>query len=135
MSLEVLEALQETGVPTRLDTAKRVLVFIVNAMSSPTTKWDQSESAPGPLDIVSKSAGTPIDRYSYETIEVLKDTGARWQTARLLRESAAFKDNKDPAVAAALRLPDAEIYAVDVSFAELDERDGTLFFESAADDV
>ena len=127
MSLEVLEALQETGVPTRLDTAKRVLVFIVNAMSSPTTKWDQSESAPGPLDIVSKSAGTPIDRYSYETIEVLKDMGARWRTARLLRESAAFKDNKDPAVAAALRLPDAEIYAVDVSFAALDERDELYF--------
>ena len=122
MSLEVLEALQETHVPTRLDTAKRVLVFIVNAMSSPTTKWDQSESAPGPLDILSKSAGTPIDRYSYETIEVLKDMGARWRTARTIRESAAFKDNKDPAVAAALRLPDAEIYAIDVSFAALKDK-------------
>ena len=58
---------------------------------------------------------------------MLKDTAARWRTARLIRESAAFKDNKDPAVAAALRLPDAEIYAIDVSFAALDEKDELYF--------
>ena len=127
MSMEVLEALQETHVPTGFETAKSALVFIVNAMSSPTTKWDQSESAPGPLDILSKSAGTPIDRYSYETIEVLKDTGARWRTARMIRESAAFKDNKDPAVAAALRLPDPKIYAIDVSFAAWTRKMNSIF--------
>jgi hypothetical protein len=35
--------------------------------------------------------------------------------------------NKDPADAAALRLPNAEIYAIDVSFAALDERDELYF--------
>ena len=74
------------------------------------------------MDILLKSAGTPIDAFSYETIELLRDTAARWQTMRLIRKSAAFAANKDPAVAAALRVPDAEIYAIDVSFAALKDK-------------
>ena len=41
---------------------------------------------------------------------------------KLLRESAAFAANRDPAVTAALRTPDATIYAIDVSFAALKDK-------------
>jgi len=47
---------------------------------------------------------------------------ARWQTLRRIRNSAAHKDNKDPAIAAALRVPDAEVYAIDVSFPALKDK-------------
>ncbi len=40
----------------------------------------------------------------------------------MLRNSAAFKANTDPAVAAALRVPAAEIYAIDVSFSALKDK-------------
>ena len=40
----------------------------------------------------------------------------------MLRDSAAFAANKDPAVAAALRVPAAEIYAIDVSFSALKDK-------------
>src|SRR5205823_3333038 len=53
---------------------------------------------------------------------LLKDTAAKWQSARLVRNSAAMADNKDPAVAAALRVPNAEIYAIDVSFPALKDK-------------
>ena len=69
-----------------------------------------------------KSTGTPIDRYSYEAVELLKDTAAQWQAARLIRNSAAMATNRDPAVAAALRIPDISIYAIDVSFAALKDK-------------
>ena len=51
-----------------------------------------------------------------------RDTAAQWQTMRLIRNSAAMAANKDPAVAAAMRIPDAEIYAIDVSFAALKDK-------------
>ncbi len=35
---------------------------------------------------------------------------------RLIRNSASLEANQDPAVAAALRVPDTEIYAIDMSF-------------------
>ena len=121
-ALEVLEALHEAGLPTPLDSAKRIIVFVVNSLSSPPTNWDESFSPPGTIDILLKSAGTPIDAFSYETIELLRDTAARWNTMRLVRNSAAFAANKDPAVAQALRTPPAEIYAIDVSFSALKDK-------------
>lgn len=121
-ALEILEALHDAGIPTPLDSARRIIVFVVNSLSSPPTDWDLSETPPGTVDILLKSAGTPIDHYSYESVELLKDTAARWQTLRQIRDSAAMKANKDPAVAALLRIPDAEIYAIDVSFPALKDK-------------
>ena len=121
-ALEVLEALHEAGQPTPLDHAKRIIVLVVNSLSTPPTNWDEKFSPPGTIDILLKSAGTPIDAFSYETVESLKDTAARWATMRMLRQSAAFAANKDPAVAKALRVPAAEIYAIDVSFAQLKDK-------------
>jgi NTE family protein len=121
-SLEVLQALHEAGVKTPLDSAKRIVVFIVNSLSLPPTEWDLSETPPGTVEILLKAAGTPIDAYSYEATELLKDTAARWQTMRLIRNSAAMANNTDPAVTAALRVPGPEIYAIDVSFPALKDK-------------
>ncbi len=118
-ALEIFQALHEAGMPTPLDHARRIVVFIVNSLSSPPTNWDESERPPGPVQVLLKSAGTPIDAFSFEAVELLRDTAKQWQTARLIRNSAAMAVNKDPAVAAALRIPNAEIYAIDVSFAAL----------------
>jgi NTE family protein len=121
-SLEVIEALDELGMQTPLAKARRIIVFVVNSLSAPPTNWDLSESPPGSVDVLLKAAGTPIDQYSYESVELLKDTAAQWRGARLVRNSAAMASNKDPAVAAVLRVPDVEIYAIDVSFAALKDK-------------
>jgi NTE family protein len=121
-ALEILQALHEAGLPSPLDDTRRIIVFVVNSLSTPPTNWDESYSPPSTIDILLKSAGTPIDAFSYETVESLKDTAARWQTMRMLRKSAAFAANQDPVVAKALRVPDAEIYAIDVSFSQLKDK-------------
>ncbi len=84
-ALELLEALNDIGVPTQLDSARRIIVFVVNSLSSPPTDWDKSEVPPGTLDILVKATGVPIDHYSYEAVELLKDIAARWQAMRRLR--------------------------------------------------
>jgi NTE family protein len=121
-TLEIIEALHEAGQTSPLDGARRIIVFIVNSLSSPPTDWDLSESPPGMVDVLLKSAGTPIDAFSFEAVELLRDTAARWQTLRKVRDSTAMAANKDPAVAAALRIPDAEIFAIDVSFPALKDK-------------
>ena len=107
-TLEISEALNEAGRPSPLDGKRRVIVFIVNSVSSPPTDWDLSESPPGSVQVLLKATGTPIDAFSFEAVELLRDTAARWNTMRKVRNSAAMAANKDPAVAAALRAPDAE---------------------------
>ena len=65
-----------------------------------------SDTIPNDLEILLRATGVPIDRYSYEAIEVLREMVARWNAAR-------------PAAGAARAAgsPDVEIFAVDVSFA------------------
>ena len=118
-ALELLEALHAKGLPTPLDHVKRVIVFVVNSLSSPPTNWDESESPPGTVDILLKATGVPIDHYSYEAIEQLKDIAARWRTARELRDLAGCSTNENTPICNAIRVPQAEIYAIDVSFAAL----------------
>jgi NTE family protein len=121
-ALELMEALQQAGVPTRLDSVRRIVVFIVNSVSVPRTKWDETVDPPGTVDLLIQASGVPIDHYSYEAVELLKDKAARWQLLRQLRQSKAFEANTDPAIADALKGPDVDIYAIDVSFAALKDR-------------
>jgi NTE family protein len=112
-----IEALRLIGQPTPLDQVRRVVVVVVNSLSTPKTDWDKRESAPGPVDILLKVTGVPIDHYSYEAVELLGDTAARWQTMREMRDAAAPADRTKPAFREAMRIPNAEIFVVDVSFA------------------
>jgi NTE family protein len=121
-TLELIEALRESGRPTPFDNVRRILVFVVNSLSDPPTNWDMSEEPPGTVATMLKAAGTPIDRSSFENVEQLKDTAARWRTMRMIANSKAMAANTDPAVAKALNVPTAEIYAIDVSFAALSDK-------------
>ena len=118
-ALEFLEALHDKGLPTPLDHVRRIIVFVVNSLSSPPTNWDESENPPGTVDILLKATGVPIDHYSFEAVEQLKDIAARWRAARRIRNLAGCSTNKDLPVCAEVRPPEAEIYAIDVSFAQL----------------
>jgi NTE family protein len=117
--LEELEALRLEGVPTPLDHARRLAVFVVNSLSTPPLGWDQRRGAPGTVEVLLQATGVPIDHYSYEAVELLRDTAARWKMLHGIRDSGAINDNGDPALAEVMRVPNLEVYVINVSFAEL----------------
>jgi NTE family protein len=121
-ALNFLEALHDAGLPTPLDYVRRIVVMVVNSLSSPPTNWDESENGPGTIDVLLKATGVPIDHYSYEAVELLKDIAARWEKARQVRELAGCSTNKDLPVCGGVRPPEAEVYAIDVSFAALPDK-------------
>jgi NTE family protein len=120
--IELYEALHEAGQRTPLAHVKRIIVFVVNSQSSPATNWAKAEEGPGTIPILIKATGVPIDRYSGEQVEQLKDIEARWKTLRQIRDSGAFARDKDPAVAFVKNAPDAVLYAIDVSFARIKDK-------------
>ena len=75
-----------------------------------------------PLVLALKATGVPIDRYSYEAIELMKDIIARWKTLRTLKESRVFQVGASGNLPAALNVPDIEVYPIDVSFEALRDR-------------
>ena len=118
-AITLFEALHEAGMPTPLDNVRRIVVFVVNSLSSPPSTWSEVEEPPGSIPILIKSAGVPIDRYSGESVELLKDIAARWKVLRQIRDAATFGP-ADPAIATYVqRAPKPELYAINVSFSAL----------------
>lgn len=115
--LEELESSQRQRRASKLDGVKRIVVFVVNSLSVPKTNWDQSENPPNDLEILVKATGVPIDRYSYEAVELLKDLMARWKLLRELKTGEAFANGGNLTLARAVDVPDIELFAIDVSFA------------------
>jgi NTE family protein len=120
--LETFEALRAAGQPTPLDSVRRIIIFVVNSVSSPSTDWNTSEESPQTLTILTKAAGVPIDRYASESIELLKDIDARWAALREIRDSPAFAKNKDAKIANVVNVPNADIHTIDVSFQALKDK-------------
>jgi len=123
--LETLEASRGFRRTGKIDTVRRIVVFVVNSLSQPKTNWDQTERPPADVQILLKATGVPIDRYSYEAVELLKDLIDRWQTVRSLKAAGAFVNAGNPALARAVDVPDIDLYPVDVSFSahpDSDER-------------
>jgi NTE family protein len=116
-ALESWEAARKSGFTYDFDATRRVIVFVVNSLSVPKNNWDRHERPPNDLEILVKAAGVPIDRYSYEAVELLKDLIARWQNARALKAAGAFASANNPALARASDVPEIDVYAIDVSFA------------------
>ena len=118
-TLATFEALHEAGIATPLDRVRNIFVFIVNSLAEPPNDWDRHEDPPGTFDVLIKATGTPIDRYSYDTVETLKDMQARWQLLREVRDAIGPLATKDPRLMFIARAPEVNIYVVDVSFAVL----------------
>jgi NTE family protein len=122
-SLEQIEASEQYRRATKINKLKRIVVFVVNSLSIPETDWDQHERPPNDFEILLKATGVPIDRYSYEAVELLKDIIFRWKEVRALRAAGAFANAGNAALARAADVPDIDLYAIDVSFPELENKD------------
>jgi len=120
--IEAYEALHALGSPSPLSNVHRIVIFVVNSLSVPKTNWDEFEDPPGTLDTLIKASGVPIDRYSFEAVELLKDIAARWQLMRRIRDSPAFDKDKETALVEVRNAPDIQLYAINVSFAELKDK-------------
>lgn len=122
----VLETLEELGVSSafREDVGfggiRRVVLIVVNARSAPKTEWDRSETPPGFLLQLLQASSVPIDRYSFETIETMKDRQEIYSWRReLLIARARLAGATEAQAEAGLPLPKLSLHTLDVSFDNL----------------
>ncbi len=73
----------------------KVAIVVVNAFSKPDTGWAKREVSPGTLTLAVEAATIPMDRYSYETAELLKEQIERWKTRQLHEQGANGKPRKE----------------------------------------
>ena len=121
-SLETFEALRLAGHMTRLDHIRRLILIVVNAVSVPSTDWNLDEDPPATLSVLMKATGVPIQRYSSESVELLRDIDARWAAMRHIRDSIAASNQSTVSVAGLENAPNVDIFTVEVSFQVLQDR-------------
>jgi NTE family protein len=114
--LSTVEALRAAGMPTLFDHVRNVFVFVVNSLATPPNDWNRREDPPGMFDVLLKATGTPIDRYSYDTVETLRDIQARWATLREIRDAIKPYPELSGKLQSVMRAPDINIRVIDVSF-------------------
>jgi NTE family protein len=119
----VLEALEAIGASAAFRSEigfgriRRIVIIVVNSRSAPKTDWDRKESPPGTLGQLVQSAGVPIDRYSFETIELMKDRAEIYGWRReieILRARVAGATEAE--AEAKVPLPKLTLHAMDISF-------------------
>lgn len=122
----VLEAIEEFAASARFrgdvgfDVIGRVLLVVVNSHSSPSTHWDLDENPPGFAVQLLQSAGLPIERYSFETIETMKDIAEIWRWRRELK-IAHMRLDGIPKEQAEASVPEVTLRVFDVSFDAVDD--------------
>lgn len=98
-----------------------VVVIVVNSQSSPSTHWDRDESPPGFVSQLAQSAGVPIDHYSFDTVETMKDLVAIRQMKRDLK-IADLRLAGMPAKQAEAAARDVDLTVVNISFEKVHDR-------------
>jgi NTE family protein len=117
----MLEAFEELEASPRFKASvdfaelRRIVVIAVNSRSAPSTDWDRSPTPPGIVAELLQSSSVPIDHFSYESVELLKDIAQRWEGQRKLKvaEQRLAGLSKQAAEAA---VPTLTFDAIDVSF-------------------
>jgi len=94
---------------------RRIVLFVVNAHSSPKTDWDRREAPPGLVGQLLQSSGVPIERYSFETVETMKDRAEIMGWRRELQVARARLAGASEAQAEA-SVPKVSLQVLDVSF-------------------
>lgn len=128
--MSTFEALHMAGQKTPYDKVRNVFVFVVNSLADPPNDWDKHESPPGLVDVLLKATGTPIDRYSYDTVETLRDIQARWETLREVRAAIAPYPALAEKLPMVMRAPDITIHVIDVSFAAVPDKNERAYLNT-----
>jgi len=116
--LETLEALAASAAfrgEVGFGGIREFIVIIVNSHSAPSADWDRWESPPGMVIQLLQSSGVPIDRFSYETVETMKDRAeiVGWRRELQVAEARLAGMTK---VQAEAKFPKFTLRVIDVSF-------------------
>lgn len=68
-----------------LHKVKKLVVIVVDARNETSTTYDQSANAPGLISVVNSIATTPLENYSFDTLELLKDALRRRADAQRMQ--------------------------------------------------
>ena len=114
------------------DKIKKVVVVVVNAKTDPDITFDGQEDAPGLTDVLMTVATAPMDNYSFETIELLRESIKQWEKDAQARKDCeeALRKNCPNAKLESGPLAEVGFYTVVVGFDSLQDAGERAFLKN-----
>ncbi len=111
---------------------KKVLVITVNAATAGTVHWDKKERSPGVLNSLKTASSTPMDHYSFETVQLLTDNVVqREQEAQSVADCQSVLGDKCPGAKLPFKPPPhVDFYTAEVKFDDLVDPAERKFFQN-----
>nr|WP_255475058.1 patatin-like phospholipase family protein [Pusillimonas sp. ANT_WB101] len=113
--IEELEASSAYSQQVGFGDISRIVLIVVDAHSSPRTYWDKTETPPGFIIQLLQSTNVPIEKYSFETVEIMKDRAEIMERKRDLKVAYAQLAGASKAQAEA-SVPKLTLDVISVSF-------------------
>jgi len=131
----VLEALEELSFSGRFRQQRgyggirRIVLIVVNAQSDQPNDWDLKESPPNSIQQTLQSSGVPIARYTFDTVELMKELvkEAHWQRQLDIAEARLAGASREEAEA---EYPKTEMLVFDISFDAIRDSAERRYFQS-----
>ena len=100
----------------------RVIVITANAKTKSHKDWDQRKAAPSLLDVLGFVTSGPMDNYSFDTIQLIRDFFKEQRAdANAFADCKALLEEKCPTATMPGVLPPVDLHAVELSFDSLDD--------------
>jgi NTE family protein len=102
-----------------LEETRKLAVIVVNARNEMNTDFTQRNYSIPIIDTVGAASAIPLDEYSFESMEVLRDNIADWQRSISAGRCQDHSDHNDPAGdGESEQAPgcEARVYLIEVSF-------------------
>src|SRR5262249_39099187 len=119
-ALEQLEANPAFQREMHFSELRHIVVIAVNSRSAPATDWDRKLTPPGFLSQLIQASSVPIDHFSFESVELLRDMAARWADRRELAIGRRLEAGQSRTEAEAA-VPRITFDAIDVSFDAIED--------------
>ncbi len=126
-AFEELEASENFRKEVGFSELRHIVVIVVNSRSAPSTDWDRKSTPPGFVTQLLQSSSLPIDHFSSDSVELLKDIAQRWFNQRRLLVAEKRIDGMTRAQAEAV-VPSMTFSAVDISLDAIANPDERRYF-------
>jgi NTE family protein len=97
--LEAIQVREDVRRQLGLGRVRRVVLIVVNALSSSPPQWGRSPIGPGILDAILQATSVPIDRNSMDSILLMQAMIERWKLQDEIRALEARLDHATPPTA------------------------------------
>ena len=105
-----------------LEETNKMAIIVVNAQPAIDTEFAKRDYSIPILDSIGASSSIPLDQYSYETMELLRNNMSRWReeiSAGLCGEEPPLKEMKEQDNSGTTPACAAQTYLIDVNFDRL----------------